>query len=93
MPQIELTQNVIPVADVLVQNLEDEAVLLNLQSEAYFGLNEVGTRMFVLLQEHHSIEAAYQQLLAEYDVDPECLQQDLLHLIEQLVEHGLVQVA
>ncbi|MEC4803685.1 MAG: PqqD family protein [Jaaginema sp. PMC 1079.18] len=92
MPSINLSQNVMPMSDVLVQNLADEAVLLNLESEAYFGLDAIGTRIFTLLQEKDSIAAVHQQLLQEYDVDSERLQQDLLSLIEQLVEHGLVQV-
>ncbi len=93
MTDITLSQNVVQCPNVLVQNLADEAVLLNLDSEAYFGLNEVGTRMFAVLQEHNSIADAHQQLLAEYDIDSEKLKTDLLNLIQQLVEQGLVTVS
>jgi hypothetical protein len=93
MTDITLSQNVVQCPNVLVQNLAEEAVLLNLDSEAYFGLNEMGTRMFTVLQEQNSIAEAHQQLLAEYDIDPESLKTDLLKLIEQLVEQGLVTVS
>lgn len=78
--------------DVLISNLQEESVILNLNSERYFGLDNVGTRMLSVLSESNSIENAYEQLLAEYDVDPQALRQDLSSLIENLVQQGLVQI-
>ncbi|MGD2181418.1 PqqD family protein [Lusitaniella coriacea] len=93
MLSIELTQKIAPVEDVLMQNLADEAVLLNLQNEAYYGLDDVGTRMLTVLQGSESIKIAYQQLAEEYEVDPAVLKQDLLDFIEKLLEHGLVRLS
>lgn len=93
MPPIEFSQRVIPVEDVLIQQLEDEAVLLNLDNEAYYGLDDVGTRIFVVLQASNSIESAYQQLLNEYDVEPEILKKDLHDFIEKLLAQGLIQLS
>jgi hypothetical protein len=76
-----------------MRELDGESVLLNLQSERYFGLDEVGTRMWVALSTSESIQTAYEDLLSEYDVDAEQLHQDLESLIEKLVEHGLVEVS
>jgi hypothetical protein len=45
-------------ADVLVRELQGELVLLNLKSETYFGLDEVGTRMWSVLTSTPSIRAA-----------------------------------
>ena len=78
--------------DVLISNLQEESVILNLNSERYFGLDNVGTRMLSVLSESVSIEAAYQSLLAEYDVDPHVLRQDLTSLIESLAQQGLVTI-
>lgn len=80
-------------ADVLIRELDSEAVLLNLNSESYFGLDEVGTRMWTLLTTSETIQAAYDGLLAEYEVEPERLRQDLLELLDKLIAHGLVDVA
>jgi hypothetical protein len=79
--------------NVLIQDLGGESVLLNLDSEQYFGLDDIGTDMLSMLKESSSIQTTYDRLLQKYDVEPQQLQQDLLELIEQLVEHGLVQVA
>ena len=78
--------------DVLISNLQEESVILNLNSERYFGLDNVGTRMLSVLSESKSIEAAYESLLAEYDVDPQVLRQDLTSLIENLIGQGLVTI-
>lgn len=78
--------------DVLISGLQAESVLLNLDNERYYGLNDVGTRMLNLLAESDSIEAAYNTLLDEYDVEPEVLRQDLISTIEELSKHGLVEI-
>jgi hypothetical protein len=79
-------------AHVLVRILDRESVLLNLETERYFGLDETGTRMWQLVSASQDIEAAYQELLAEFDVEPELLRTNLTDLLGQLVENGLLQV-
>jgi hypothetical protein len=78
--------------DVLFREVEGEAVLLNTATGKYFGLDEVGTRMWTLLAEHGQVDSAYRALLEEYDVAPEQLQKDLIDLVGKLVTHGLIQV-
>ena len=79
--------------DVLISNLQDESVILNLDSERYYGLGDVGTRILTLLSSSASIEAAYQSLVEEYDVDPEALRHDLFALIEKLAAQGLIHIS
>ncbi len=79
-------------AHVLVRFLDRESVLLNLETERYFGLDETATRMWQLVTGSQDIEAAYQELLAEFDVEPELLRTNLTDLLGQLVENGLLQV-
>lgn len=77
---------------VLVRLLDQESVLLNLETEQYFGLDETGTRMWQLVTTSPNIDAAYQELLSEYDVQPEMLRENLTELLGHLVEHGLLRV-
>ena len=79
-------------AHVLVRLLDQESVLLNLETEQYFGLDETGTRMGQLVTSSPNIDAAYEALLEEYDVQPEMLRENLGELLGHLVEHGLLQV-
>jgi hypothetical protein len=76
--------------DVLISRLQEESVILNLDSERYFGLDEVGTRFLSVLTTSDSIEAAYQRLNDEYRVDGDVLRQDLLDLVENLINQGIL---
>ena len=91
--QISFSDRVRLPDDVLISRLQEESVILNLDSERYFGLDDVGTRILSVLTNSDSIEAAYQSLLAEYDVDRVVLREDLLALIESLLQKGIVQVS
>jgi hypothetical protein len=77
---------------VMVRYLDRESVLLNLETEQYFGLDETGTRMWQLVTASPNIDAAYQELLEEFDVEPELLRANLVELLGRLVESGLLQV-
>lgn len=90
--KLGLSQKVSLAEDVLIQELSGESVLLNIDSEQYFGLDEVGSRMLSVLTESESIQAANDILLQEYEVEPTQLEKDLLELIEKCVKHGLVKV-
>jgi hypothetical protein len=77
--------------DVMFRILGDEAVILNVGTGVYFGLDEVGTRMWQLMSEHGSTEKVIEVMLTEYEVDEEQLRGDLETLIQQLSEKGLVK--
>lgn len=77
---------------VLVRPLEKESVLLNLQAEIYYGLDESGTRFWQVLTTTSNIEEAYLQLLGEFDVEAELLRRNLSELLEQLIEKGLLRI-
>jgi len=87
---ISFTDRVTVPDDVLISNLQDESVILNLDSERYYGLDDVGTRFLSVLTTSDSIETAYERLRGEYDVEPQVLRNDLLALIEHLIDQGLL---
>lgn len=77
---------------VLFRDLDGEAVLLETGSGRYYGLNEVGTRMWNLIQLHGETEAACRALLAEYDVPEDRLREDLERFIATLAARGLLRL-
>ena len=90
---VSFMDRVVVPSHVLVRFLDKESVLLNIETERYFGLDETGTRMWQLVTAAPRIEVAYGQLLEEYDVQPELLRENLADLLTRLVENGLLQVA
>jgi len=89
---VEPTSRVVVPQHVLVRHLDGESVLLNLQSERYFGLDATGTRMWELVTSEPSVGVAFEKLLAEFEVEPEALRSHLNELLSGLVENGLLQM-
>ena len=77
--------------DVLSQEVHGETVLLDLAGETYFGLNEVGTRIWQLLKQNHGFEDMLEVLEQEFDVSHERLQADVAQLMEDLIAAGVVK--
>ena len=75
--------------EVLFQEVAGEIVLLDLRSENYFGLDEVGTRIW-RLETGINIGEVVQKLLQEYDVEQIILEADVTDLLERLLEAGLI---
>ena len=87
---MNLNQNITLSPEVISQEVSGETVLLDLESENYFGLDEVGTRIWQLIKETNDLAAIYQTLLTEYDVSEERLQHDLDTLLGEISQLGLV---
>jgi hypothetical protein len=77
--------------DVLFQEVSGETVLLDLASESYFGLDEVGTRIWTLLNEDKTAVEMVDVLLEEYEVERETLEGDVRDLLTALIEAGLLE--
>jgi hypothetical protein len=86
------SERVVVPQHVLVRHLDGESVLLNLETEKYFGLDGTGTRMWELATHSPSIEAAYERLTEEFEVEPNVLRNHLAELLGQLVDNGLLTV-
>ena len=87
---MNLNQTITLSPDVISQEVSGETVLLDLESENYYGLDEVGTRIWQLIKETGDLQAIYDTLLAEYDVEEDRLLQDLAALLGEISKLGLV---
>jgi len=88
----DLTMHIAVPESVLFRDLDGEAVLLETGSGRYYGLNEVGTRMWSLIQSHGEIGTVCRALLAEYDVPEDRLREDLENFVETLAARGLLRM-
>ena len=68
-------------------------VLLELSSERYFGLNEVGTRIWQLLSDGGDPRAVLDALFEEFEVDRDQLAADLEAYLDEMVQAGLARVS
>lgn len=89
---ISFTFRVVVPDDVLVRDIQNESILLNLNNENYYGLDESGRHFWKTLEASATIQEAYNKLLAEYDVDEDTLRADLIEFIDVLAEQGLIEL-
>lgn len=78
--------------NVLKRSAGPETVLLDLDSEEFFGLDDVGARAFELFEQPRRLDEVIDTLLTEYDVDRETLATDLAELTASLVARNLLVV-
>lgn len=74
------------------QELGGECLILDLRAGVYYGLDEVGSRVWALIQTPITVEAIRDLLVAEFDVDSVRCEQDLLRLLYNMAALGLIQV-
>jgi hypothetical protein len=75
---------------VIARELSGETVLLNLESGIYYGLDAVGTRIWQLLVQGCTIAGVCETMVEEYDVAPDLLREDVVRLVGDLRERGIV---
>lgn len=92
MPDVSLTRIARIGGDVVFRELEGEAVLLNLESGTYFGLDAVGTRIWQLIEQFGALAAVLDRIVSEFDVSAAEAETDLLELVRQLAARGLVEL-
>lgn len=89
---LTLNDSIVVSEDVLFRELDDEAVLLNLKTGVYFGLNPLGTRIWQLIVTERALCRVLDAMLLEYDVERSVLETDLLELGRQLCSSGLGEI-
>ncbi|WP_165973381.1 PqqD family protein [Pedobacter sp. ok626] len=77
----------------IVQEMGDGIVILNLNTERFYELNEIGKRFWELLTDHQEYDHAFNILQDEYEVNAVQLHDDMTRLIEDLLKAELIIVS
>ena len=83
---------VVAVSDQVSCTLEDEAVVLHLGKGMYYGLNPVGATVWNALQQPKTIAELVAIVTGEFDVEEARCEGDLLTLLGELEDAGLIEV-
>ena len=92
MQSITLESNVCAVPELVVSKVAGEVVIMHLEKGIYYGLDAIGSRVWNLIQEETTVAKVRDQLLAEYDVEPEQCVSEVLALLKDLHREGLLRV-
>ncbi len=79
--------------DQISCELEGEAAILNLKTGAYHGLNPVGAAVWSLIERPVAVSGVVEAILEQFEVDRDVCERDLLELLRDLDERGLIEVA
>jgi len=92
---MELVNDSVVVAkkDQVSANLSEDAVILDLSSGVYYQLNEIGAYIWKLIQEPRTIDVLVASLLEQYEVEKKRCEADLLELLGDMAEHGLIDIS
>ena len=89
---LSLQSTVAASTEQVSSELSGEVVILNLKAGVYHGLDATGARVWELLQQPRKVAEIRDVLLAEYDVEPERCERDLLELLADLAGNGLLEI-
>jgi hypothetical protein len=79
--------------DQVASDLAGETVLLSLKTARYYGLVDVGARIWSLVQkEPVRVSAICETISREYDVALERCEADVVKFLEELSSNGLIEV-
>jgi hypothetical protein len=84
---------VVAIKHQVSSDLGGEVAILDLSGGVYYGLDEVGARIWELIQELRVVEDVQSVIVEEYDVEPEIARRDVMRLLQELVDRGLVEVS
>jgi hypothetical protein len=77
--------------NVLFQEVDGEAVLLSLDEGCYYGLDELGTRIWKLINQDLDSEGVVAAIVEEYEVEADQARRDLDRFLTDLRESGLIE--
>lgn len=89
---IALTDILVVNDSLMMADLEGEAVLLDVESGRYFGLNEVGTSIWTMIKSPCMVSDIIEGLRQEYAAPAETLGADVLAFLQSMANHNLVHV-
>jgi hypothetical protein len=90
--KISLNSIVSVAADQVSCELDGDAAILNLKRGEYHGLDPVGATVWSLIERPTPVSKIVDAMVARYEVDRTRCERDLLNLLGQLDERGLIQI-
>ena len=73
------------------RTLERDCILLHLTSGFYYTLNDVGRFLWESFDGERKLQDIYEEMLEQYEVDPETARKDMSELIDDLMQEGLLK--
>jgi Coenzyme PQQ synthesis protein D (PqqD) len=86
MSQVKRNRN------LLSAETDEELVMMSIEAGAYYGLDQVGRRIWEMIAEPLAVGQICERLIGEYDVTPELCQQQVMAFLGDLAAHQIVEI-
>ncbi len=73
--------------------VDADLVILNLESNNYIGLDNIGRRIWELLDTPSAVAEIARMMCAQFSGPPEAIERDVLALLQEMSEEGLIDVS
>jgi hypothetical protein len=90
--KLAIRSTVVAAKDLVSCDLAGESIILNINNGMYYGLDPVGSWIWNMIQNPISLQDIRDRLFREYNVEADRGEQDLLALINELADEGLIEV-
>lgn len=77
---------------MLTSDLEDEVVMLNIESSHYYGLASVGKFIWQEIESPTTVADLVDKMVATFEVDRETCIKETYTFLEDLHQEGIIQV-
>lgn len=89
---LNLSDCVVVSNNQIFSDLAGESVILDVRSGVYYGLNEVGARIWNLIQQPKTIAEVADAIAQEYEVEKSQCEQEIMALLTELSASKLIEV-
>jgi hypothetical protein len=89
---IELTTKIVQTPEILATTVDDETMMMDLESNNYYGMGRVGSHIWELLKQPLTVVELCATIQDFFEVDSETCQRDVLRFVQQLVDEKLVRI-
>lgn len=76
--------------NILSSEIDDEVVLMSMDTDKYYGLDPIASRIWKLLQQPCTLRQMCEKLMTEFKVDARTCQRDVLEFVQKLADAQLV---
>lgn len=92
MSRISRNSTIVKSSGQVSTDLGKEVIILGINSEEYYSLEEVGARIWGLIQEPKTVMDILDTLSNDYDVEPKRCERDLLAVLQEMADEGLIEI-
>ena len=89
---IESSNQIARTENLMSASVDNEIVILNMAKNNYIGLDEIGLRIWELLERPFRVDELCDRLSREFEAAPEQIESDMLPFIGELINEGLIRI-